>query len=156
MGGATPLLLKPTHYPTDSNLLLGGMRKVLLLSADLCAKFELSDLLQYRYNFRKLKYAQRQIQKSKRGKAQDGKVEAVYSTYINLAELELAKITPILEILERREDLNMIDKLLLDEINRYVEHATRQVKQIERRVINGETIPHPGNLCKLKQKIWPE
>lgn len=137
------------HYPTDSNLLLDALRKVLFLSADLCAKFELSDLRQYRYNFRKLKYAQRQIQKSRRGKALDDKVESAYRAYINLAELELVKVTPVLEMLEQREDLNLIDKLSLDEINRYVAHAKRQIKQIERRVIHGEIIPHSEKVFSI-------
>jgi hypothetical protein len=137
------------HYPTDSNLLLDAMRKAIFLSADLCEKFELSDLRQYRHNFRNLKQAQRKIQKVKRGKSAEDKVVATYQEYIQLAEFELSKIAPVLINLEQLPELSALDKLQLGEIKGYVTHAERQIDQIERRVIRGEIIPHQEKIFSI-------
>jgi hypothetical protein len=55
------------HYPTDINLLFDATRKVITLTAGLCAAHDLSDWRQYQYNIRQVKRGMREAQKSKRG-----------------------------------------------------------------------------------------
>ncbi len=45
-------------------------------------------------------------------------------------------------ILLRSADIDVIIQLKINEIVRFIAHAKRQIEQIRRRVVNGETIPH--------------
>lgn len=129
------------HYPTDTNLLLDAMRKILSLSAKLCKQYNLSDLRQYSYSYNKLKRLQRQVQQSRRAKIQD-KIKTAHQEYIQQVLQELAKAAPVLDSLVELTKSSITDQALLAEIQTYQKHAVRQINQIERRAINDETIPH--------------
>jgi IS5 family transposase len=128
------------HYPTDINLLLDAMRKVLALSRNLCTKHGLSDLRQSKYNYGKLKQLHRKAQKAKRGGVQE-KVQLAHHDYINRCATEFAKVTLVLEKLNE-QNLSLTDIVTIDEINKYINHAKQQIDQTVRRVIHGEVIPH--------------
>ena len=130
------------HYPTDSNLLLDAMRKSLFLSSDLCIKYDISDLRQYKYNFKQLKYALRAIQKANRGRVNLEKKIVIYKEYMTLAQKQLAKIATVLTDIEQIPTLSTIDIVIMEEIRGYMDHVRRQLDHIERRVIHGEVIPH--------------
>src|SRR5258708_10611998 len=55
------------HYPTDINLLLDAMRKVIFLTADLCEGNGVTDWRQHQYIYRKIKKLMRICQNKKRG-----------------------------------------------------------------------------------------
>jgi IS5 family transposase len=57
------------HYPTDINLLLDAIRKVMFLTEDLCEKEGLSDWRQGQHNYKSLKKLMRKVQNKKRGHA---------------------------------------------------------------------------------------
>lgn len=137
------------HYPTDTNLLLDAMRKALFLSADLCSKYDIADLRQYKYNFKQLKYTHRHIQKVRRGRVQVEKITAAHEDYLRLATKQLWKIKLVLIDIEKCRDLSITDSIIINDIYRYVEHANRQIDQIERRVIHGEIIPHSEKVFSI-------
>lgn len=137
------------HYPTDTNLLLDAMRKSLFLSADLCIRYGISELRQYRYNFKQLKYAQRKVQKVRRGNADADKMISAHADYINLATAQLSRIKLVLSELEQNKGLSIIDSIIVKDIEKYVNHANRQIDQISRRVINGEVIPHSEKVFSI-------
>ncbi len=140
------------HYPTDTNLLWDAMRKIIILIACLSETHGLVGWRQFRYWLRKVKRALRKIQrmkpstsKDKQKKAkQERKIMGAYQAYIDLAQ----------EIIER---VDVTHKLLPDsatkekvaEIKAYVDHARRQIDQIRRRVIQGETIPHEEKVFSI-------
>lgn len=137
------------HYPTDTNLLLDAMRKSLFLSADLCVRYGISELRQYRYNFKQLKYAQRKVQKVRRGNAATDKMISVHEDYIDLATTQLSRIKLVLSELEQTKGLSIIDSIIVKDIEKYVNHANRQIDQISRRVIHGEIIPHSEKVFSI-------
>ena len=55
------------HYPTDINLLLDALRKIILLTARLSKKYRLTDWRQHLHNFRSLKRLMRTVLNKKRG-----------------------------------------------------------------------------------------
>ena len=130
------------HFPTDTNLLLDAMRKALGLSAALCTKYDISDLRQHQYNMKQLKYAERGVQKVRRGRIQIEKLAAAHQNYIQLAINELFKIDLALSKIEECMSLNITDHFIIEDIRDYMNHANRQIDQIRRRVIDGEVIPH--------------
>jgi len=136
------------HYPTDINLLLDAMRKVIMLIAQLCLSIQLSDWRQNGYNFIKIKSLFRNIQKLKRSTSKDETKQAkrneliiqAHQAYINLSVAYLEKVEATLAKIPASESIEKQDKI--QEIQRYMKHARRQIDQIERRVIAGEDIPH--------------
>ena len=130
------------HFPTDTNLLLDAMRKTLFLSADLCEKLNLSDLRQYKHNYRQLKHAQHKVQKSRRGKANEQKIIQAHKEYIKLCNEDVANVECVLTKILPNKQIEITKIILIDEIKGYISHAKRQIDQINRRVIHGEVIPH--------------
>ena len=137
------------HYPTDINLLYDAMRKVITLTAQWCEQNDLSDWRQNAYNVRHVKRLMRTAQNKKRGKAQSEEqkqknaaliVEA-HQDYLKVAERYLNKARETMVLLDKlaTHEFDVVKKL---EIEGFMQHALRQIDQIKRRVILGESIPH--------------
>jgi IS5 family transposase len=138
------------HYPTDISLLFDASRKVIELSARLCAEQGLSDWRQHGYNVKHLKRHLRAAQNAKHGKARndaqkeknDVRVIEAHQDYIEVAQGYLDKGR---ETLTKTSALggNGVEHLAAKiEIETFMKHADRQIDQTRRRVILGEVIPH--------------
>ncbi len=135
------------HYPTDINLLWDAMRKVITLIAALYADWGLSDWRQSAYNLRQLKRAFRTAQKLKRSTSKDPdkqaaqaqRVVAAHEAYLALAErlVRKAEASVVRLVCEHR-----LWPGELAELQRFIDHAWRQIEQIRRRVVQGERIAH--------------
>ena len=145
------------HYPTDINLLYDAMRKVVELTARVCESHELSDWRQHAYNVRHLKRLMRTAQNRKRSKAraaeQKDKINALiieaHQAYLDVAQRYLSKAQATLATLEKggfASELEVLSKL---EIEGFMQHAIRQIDQIKRRVILGESIPHAEKVFSI-------
>lgn len=145
------------HYPTDINLLFDAMRKVISLTARLCEAGDLSMWRQHAYNVRHVKRLMRLAQMKKRGggktEAQQAKrqikmVEA-HQSYIDVAQQYLEKARLSLDDLQGKGLLSPVQGLSALEIKQFMVHAERQIAQIKRRVIEGESIPHQEKVFSL-------
>ena len=87
------------HYPTDINLLLDAVRKVITLTADYAGMTGLGGWRQSVYHCRQVKRAHRQVQKMKRSSSKDpakkGKrlslIIQAHRDYVGLARRMVAK-----------------------------------------------------------------
>ncbi len=68
-------------------------------------------------------------------------IKKAHLLYLELAQAIVDKAKESL-ILLSLADIDFITRLKIKEIKGYIAHAERQIDQIRRRVINGETIPH--------------
>jgi transposase, IS5 family len=142
------------HYPTDINLLLDAMRKVITLISFSCAEAGISDWRQPAHNLRKLKRLYRRAQNLKRSNSKDEKkkaqkilvIQQAHLGYLDLAVSFLEKTDTTLNKL-RQSPLVNIDKIF--KIEHYVNHAKRQIEQIYRRVILDEEIPHDEKVFSI-------
>jgi hypothetical protein len=135
------------HYPTDTNLLLDAIRKVIGTCAQLCAEQNLSDWRQAAYNQRCFKQAYRRTQQTKRSRAKsadkraarEAEIEAAYRDYLDQAEafLRRAQVTRSKLLIGCQ-----VPAVCLAPLDDWVAHAERQIDQIRRRVLCGECIPH--------------
>ncbi len=142
------------HYPTDINLLFDAMRKTIEVCAKLCVEQGVSDWRQSAYNIRKLKKLYRRAQRIKHSTSKDetqreARREAIkqaHQAYLEQAEDYLHRA---------RETCAMLAlscgvlPLLLAELEAYIAHAERQIDQIRRRVLYGETIPHEEKVFSI-------
>jgi hypothetical protein len=148
------------HYPTDTNLLFDAMRKVVTLSDQLCQLYGFSDWRQHAYNLREIKQHLRQTQnkkkpgeaktekdKSKQEKKEKERIDA-FNEYLEICQVYLSNAR---ETLKKLENLNLDVQVqaLKQTIEEFIQHADRQIDQIQRRVLQGETIPHEEKVFSL-------
>lgn len=146
------------HFPTDINLLFDAIRKVIILIWQLCGELEL-EILGWRNsasNIKKVKKLFDKVRKLKhstsknaaRRAQQEEKIKQAHQAYIALSEIFLDRATEsLVELKIKGKGIPIGDKIL--EIEGYMEHAYRQVDQIRRRVINGESIPHDEKVFSI-------
>jgi IS5 family transposase len=145
------------HYPTDINLLYDAMRKVITLIARLCESHDMTDWRQQAYNVKQVKRAMWATQMKKRG---GGKTEAqkikrqaqiieAHRAYIDVAQPFLDKARLSLKALEDEGLSSVSLEARRIEIKDYIAHADRQIDQIKRRVLQGETIPHDEKVFSI-------
>jgi hypothetical protein len=140
------------HYPTDTNLLWDAMRTLIRQTGRVCEAYGVSGWRQYRYHSRQLKQRFRKTQKlrysnSKNPDQQTRKrqqIHQAYCDYLQQAQVLVGKVAATLPALIARGALPEIKTLKL-----FIVHAERQIDQITRRVLEGETIPHDEKVFSL-------
>ena len=145
------------HYPTDINLLLDALRKIITLTADYARRTGLGGWRQSVYHCRQVKQAHRQAQKMKRSTSKDpakkekrlSQIIQAHRDYVDLARRLVAKSATTLATTVVDPDWTVAIKAL--EIRGFIRHAQRQMDQIERRVIGGEAIPHEEKVFSIFQ-----
>ena len=135
------------HYPTDINLLWDAMRGIILLIMALCDQLGLpgwrkGDYLVKKVKrlFRKAQQMRRSNSKSEEKKSRRGRlIIAAHLAYLDIASALVEKTK---ESLLAVSSTDIVVDLKIKEILRYIAHAERQIDQIRRRVVEGESIPH--------------
>jgi hypothetical protein len=135
------------HYPTDINLLLDAMRKVVYLVARLCPEAGIRGWRKSSDNFLKIKRLYRRCQKMKHSTSRDDakKLERekltaeAFRAYLDVSEAFLGRARrAVAGIAAERPEFH----LEIAEIENYMSHAARQIGQARRRALDGEAIPH--------------
>jgi IS5 family transposase len=135
------------HFPTDINLLLDAIRKTIDSAAELANQNGLSGWRQSAHHQRQFKNQYRLIQGLKYSTSRDPKkkelraqeIHDAYHQYLQMAESHLTRAE-----LPRQQSPEHcpVSMPLLRELDDFTMHARRQIDQIERRVLQGEVIPH--------------
>jgi len=145
------------HYPTDINLLFDAMRKIIALTSDYAEITQLSGWRQSKYNIRQVKRACRAAQQIKRSTSKDdakkqeqqAAIIQTHQDYIDLARQFIHKSKTTLA--EKVIHTHLVAVIKALEIQTFIDHAERQINQIERRVIKDEKIPHEEKVFSLFQ-----
>jgi len=144
------------HFPTDINLLLDAIRKVIEISAELSRIHNLLGWRQHHYHQRIFKRQYRMVQRLKHSTSKDAskqqrkeqEIKEAHRVCLELAESYLTRAD------QTRQQVSPHDPLLvarLSELNDFIRHARRQIDQIDRRVLRGERIPHDEKVFSLFQ-----
>jgi IS5 family transposase len=143
------------HYPTDINLLWDAIRKTIEISADLCQAHGLSDWRQSAYNLRQFKKLYRHAQKLRHSTSQDeskrqdkeAAMREAHRAYLEQAQVYLDRASDT----RRRLKHIVLAEVFLGELDEFMGHAERQIDQVDRRVLQGQTIPHGEKVFSLFQ-----
>ena len=143
------------HYPTDINLLWDAIRKTIEISADLCQAHGLSDWRQSAYNLRLFKKLYRHAQKLRHSTSQDeskrqdkeAAMREAHRAYLEQAQVYLDRASDT----RRRLKHIVLAEVFLGELDEFMGHAERQIDQVDRRVLQGQTIPHEEKVFSLFQ-----
>jgi len=150
------VLKTDVHFPTDTNLLYDAIRTLIHVCAQWHAQHVLPGWRNHESNRRQFKRQYRKLQKLKHStsKNEDKKaakeleIKQAYQDYIDLAGFYLERTQTSIEVL--KNDYKIPDILLAD-LHTFSQHAERQIDQIRRRAIQGETIPHTEKVFSLFQ-----
>ncbi|MBA7670389.1 ISNCY family transposase ISDpr11 [subsurface metagenome] len=145
------------HFPTDINLLFDAIRKIIVLIMSLCDNLGLPGWRKGDYNIKKVKKYFRKAQQLKRSTSNDFEKRSKREQLIisaNLAYIDLAKslIDRVRETITSISSPDIVVHLKIQEIQKYITHAERQIDQIRRRVVEGETIPHHEKVFSIFQE----
>jgi len=142
------------HYPTDINLLFDAIRKVINLITLICFSVGIPGWRQSQHNIRKIKKLFRKVQNLKRSTSKDEKKKArrqeliveAHQAYLDLVESFLEKVKETIKILR---ECRLAKEEMLQQVEKYIKHAQRQINQIKTRVIEGTTIPHDEKVFSI-------
>ena len=158
------------EYPTDIGLLEDSLIGAITGIGKLCSKYKLNGWRESESAIRKAKRLKNKAQQSKkfRNKKNPDKYQEQtakpHKKLINYALKILVKITnskkeiegtieQVAESIKPKNEKGLKslqkDKEKIDNINFYIKEAERQINQIERRVINGEVIPHSEKIFSV-------
>jgi len=142
------------HFPTDISLLFDAIRKTIETCADFAEANGLTEWRQSAYQIRKFKKHYRAVQGAKHSSSKDEakrqqKQEAIREAH----EAYLAQAEALLErARETRLTLELayhVPSVWLRELDDYMSYAEREIDQIRRRVLEGETIPHDEKVFSI-------
>ena len=144
------------HFPTDINLLYDAIRVLIRDCVYWSKDYALPEWRQHQYNLRQFKAQYRKIQKlphstskdESKKRAKEVKICEAHQTYIDLAKFYLNRVIRSVELLK---NTHKIPEVLLSDLSIFSQHADRQINQINRRVIEGEKIPHAEKVFSLFQ-----
>jgi transposase, IS5 family len=142
------------EYPTDTRLLFDAIRKAIELLMWVCTGCGLLDWKDDKSEIKDLKKLLRKIQRLKHSRSkEEAKKEArkkaiieAHQEYLEVSNQLLQRVQSTLEKI-RRKYPEMKPNLL--KIEEFIEHAERQMNHIERRVVQGETIPHKEKVFSI-------
>ena len=142
------------HFPTDINLLLDAVRKIIEISAELSSTHNLPGWRQYHYHQRQFKKQYRIVQRLKHSTSKDEskqqrkeqEIKDAHRAYLDLAEGYLTRADQTRQQVSPHDPLSMAWLSVLDN---FMEHARSQIDQIDRRVLRGEHIPHNEKVFSL-------
>ena len=142
------------EYPTDIRLLFDSLRKVIELLMALCPGWGVLDQPAGQDEIRLLKKLWRRLRQLKHSSSKDeSKQEArrkeiieAHQTYLDFARELLGRAENRLQEI-RKKGGTKTDKIL--KIEEFMNHARRQIEQTDRRVIQGQTIPHAEKVFSI-------
>jgi len=142
------------HFPTDINLLFDALRKILTLIMAICGGMHFSEWRQGKHHIRKIKKLFRAAQQLKHAATKDPVKKAkrkeliiqAHQTYIDMAQVYIDRVR---QTLLNFDSADIMMWLRISQIQNYIQHAERQIDQIRRRVVEGETIPHAEKVFSL-------
>lgn len=135
-------------------MLFDALRKVITLSAQASKDYALSGWGKGAYHLRQIKRLFRRTQKVKPSPSPDEKKKAkrekdrkkTYGAYLAQAQVLVQRGQETLFILEEMTEVSLPVAV---ELACFLDHAKRQMDQIQRRVLGGETIPHNEKVFSL-------
>lgn len=142
------------HYPTDINLLFDAIRKMITLIMRICGHTNITQWRQGKYHISKAKKFYRSAQGLRKTASKDAAKKAqreqliisAHSAYIDLAQSYVDRVRQTLLAIDHAD---MMMYLRIKQVEEYIHHAQRQIDQIRKRVINGETIAHSEKVFSI-------
>jgi hypothetical protein len=139
------------HYPTESSLIVDGVRKTLELCATLSEDFDITGWRQHDHLLKKVKQTARQISRisGRKGANYKERLAKQYRRLLGRAEKILARAKETCETLEHEYELDLASVARIAEIKVFVGRTEHVCGTARRRVLEGETVPNSEKLFSI-------
>jgi hypothetical protein len=147
---------KNIHYPTDSNLLIDAVRKVIRHSQQLATYYQINGWRKHDYLFKKARRIKRRIDKVARSRKKD-KDNELKALYVQLLEHAHRVVDRSLETIHRFHSLKdsapVVVQSRCDDLASGLEYYIAAVEYVaelaRRRVFDDETIPNADKVFSI-------
>ena len=129
------------HYPTDVSLLWDAMRCLLRETGRAARRHGVGGWRQWRYLSNQVRRHFNRVRSTRRAKRHPARVEAYLARCAGLVERAAATLATL-------RDRN-VEEATCQSIGGLIAHARRQIDQVERRLLRGETIPHEEKVFSI-------
>ena len=129
------------HYPTDVNLLWDAVRCLLRETGRAAEKHAVGGWRQWRHLCREVKKLFNKVRSTRRAQRHPERVEA----YVERCRTLVERAEATLDALRNQG----VAEFTCRSIAGFVAHARRQIDQVERRLLRGETIPHEEKVFSI-------
>jgi IS5 family transposase len=139
------------HYPTESSLIVDGVRKTIELCVALSEDFDITGWRQHDHLLKKVKQTARQISRisGRKGANYKERLAKQYRRLLGRAEKILARAKETCETLENEYELDMTSVTRIAEIKVFVGRTEHVCGTARRRVLEGETVPNSEKLFSI-------
>ena len=129
------------HYPTDLGLLWDGVRCLIRETARAAVAHGVGGWRQHRHLGKRVKEGFNPVRSARRGKQTPEKVEAYLGLCRDLVERAEETVKALVEKGVGEAECRLI--------RGYIDHARRQIGQVDRRLLQGERIPHQEKVFSI-------
>jgi hypothetical protein len=140
------------HYPTDSSLIVDGLRKVLGLAVQLAGLFGLCGWRQHKHLYRKARELARQIDRiaARKGNGYQERLKQPYRELLEMADLLLTRAETHRETVRKYGTGGGAEALALDaDLETFLQRTRHICDLARRRVLQGETIANHEKLFSI-------
>ena len=140
------------HYPTDSSLIVDGLRKVIGLSVMLSRLFGLTGWRQHKHLYRKARKLARRIARiaARKGKGYQEQMKQPYRELLEVADMLLTRAETFRETVRKYGTGGGAEALALNhDLETYLQRTRHVCNLARRRVLQGETIPNHEKLFSI-------
>jgi len=139
------------HYPTESSLIVDGVRKTIELCVKLSDVYDIVGWRQHDHLLKKVKQTARQIARisARRGGQYKQRLADQYGQLLRRAEAILRRATETCETLQSDYDLDIVSIAQMAEITVFIERTRQVCGTARRRVLEGETVPNEDKLFSI-------
>lgn len=139
------------HYPTESTLILDGIRKVIELCTDLALAYDLPGWRQQAHLLKKIKQIVRIIGRHARSKSrkQKGAVKQSYQVLLWRAKKVLDRADELIQALDTECEMDRASIGKLADLRDFMARTRQVCGTAYRRVILGEEVPHSEKLFSI-------
>ncbi len=139
------------HYPTESSLIVDGVRKTIELCVKLSDVYDIVGWRQHEHLLKKVKQAARQVARisARQGAKYKQRLADQYGQLLRRAEAILRCATETCETLQSDYELDFVSIAQIAEIKVFIERTQQVCDTARRRVLNGETVPNKDKLFSI-------
>jgi hypothetical protein len=139
------------HYPTESSLILDGVRKTIELCVPLAELYELPGWRQHAHLFKKIKRIVSAIARisSKKGANYQKRLEEQYRKLLRRAEALVSLAADLCQTLENEYEFDYVLASQIAEIQGFLKQTQQVCGTARRRVLEGESVPNEDKLFSL-------
>ncbi len=139
------------HYPTESSLIVDGVRKAIELCVALSEDFDLTGWRQHGHLLKKVKQTARQISRisARKGARYKERLVKQYRKLLGRTDKILQRAKETCEVLENEFQRDSVPGLRIAELKVFIERTEHVCGTARRRVLEGEDVPNDEKLFSM-------